>query len=116
MKSRVKTPYPPREKICEVTQDRDLNEGQARVLEHLGMNQDRIVLVQGDAGVGKTYTLDSFRELLTPATQNKMIGLAPSAAAAQVLQNEAGLSSQTVDRYLFTPTDQLERESDFDCG
>ena len=89
--------------------DRNLNEGQANALKHLVTNQDQVVLIQGDAGVGKTYTLDSFRELLPSETQNKLIGLAPSAAAAQVLNDEAGLSAQTVDRYLFTPNDQLNR-------
>ncbi len=96
--------------LDELVRDRQLNEGQTQALKHLVTSQDKVILIQGDAGVGKTYTLDSFRELLPLETQNTMIGLAPSAAAAQVLQNEAGLSSQTVDRYLFTPTDQLVRD------
>ena len=96
--------------LDEFLSDRNLNGGQANALKHLVTNQDQVVLIQGDAGVGKTYTLDSFRELLPLETRTKLIGLAPSAAAAQVLNDEAGLSSQTVDRYLFTPNDQLNRD------
>ncbi|MEM7345202.1 MAG: MobF family relaxase [Chloroflexota bacterium] len=98
------------EKIVQIAQDRNLNEGQVKALEHLGMSQDRVMLIQGDAGVGKTYTLDSFRELFPPESQSDIIGLAPSAAAAQVLQHGAGLSSQTVDRYLLTTTPQLDHD------
>ncbi|MCM1984455.1 MobF family relaxase [Lyngbya confervoides] len=98
-----------RETVEAIAQAKGLNEGQTRGLKHLGLNQDQVMLVQGDAGVGKTYTLNAFRELFPPDVQQHLRGLAPSAAAAQVLQDEAKLSSQTVDAYLYTPNHRLDR-------
>ncbi|NJN23206.1 MAG: AAA family ATPase [Acaryochloridaceae cyanobacterium RL_2_7] len=89
------------EDVEEIAQARNLNAGQTAGLKHLALNKDQVMLVQGDAGVGKTYTLKAFRDLLPEEAQGQIIGLAPSAAAAQVIQDEVGISARTVDSYLY---------------
>ena len=71
-----------------------LNDGQRAAVEMVLTGDSRITAVQGSAGTGKTMMLSEARELAE--TQGyRMIGLAPSAAAARELRN-AGIESQTV--------------------
>lgn len=93
-----------------IAQEKGLNNGQTAGLLHIATSTDQITLLQGNAGVGKTYTLSAFRGLIDETDQTKLRGLAPSAAAAEVLGQEAGMTSSTVDRYLLTPNEQLQRE------
>ena len=109
-------------------------------------SRDSVILIQGNAGVGKTYTMKALFELIeaeksrgvleqgsvgaserrsegelisqstpaplhpcTPAPQS-IRGLAPSAAAASVLQNESEIPSQTLASYLLTPIEQLPQQ------
>ena len=131
-----------------------------------------MVLVQGNAGVGKTYTMKAFKDLIDELTSKDFLqksgdgitesgiegqnsssndsqpfakgtvargleegqgdrvirrqgdkenssintppvqirGLAPSAAAADVLQSESGISSQTLASYLLTRNEQLPNQ------
>ena len=98
------------EQIKAASREKHLNLGQTNGLLHLATSTDRITLLQGNAGVGKTYTLSAFKEVLNETAQSKLRGLAPSAAAAEVLGQEIGMASSTVDRYLLTPKEQLQRE------
>ena len=126
-----------------VSQSRSLNTGQADALKQMVTSRDSVILIQGSAGVGKTYTMKALAELIgaserrsvgagesqsttspqppcTPAPlQSKntptskiysIRGLAPSAAAASVLQTESGITSQTLASYLLTPTEQLTQQ------
>lgn len=85
-----------------------MNEGQVRGLNLIGTTTDRIIIVQGDAGVGKSYMLSGAREL-AEKKRYKMRGLAPSAQAAQTLKHESGIESQTLDSYLTAKVDRLPR-------
>ncbi len=88
--------------------EKTFNAGQLRGLELIATTQDRIITIQGDAGVGKSYTLAGLREL----TETKAIhlrGLAPSAASAEILEQESGIPSQTLDSYLIADADKLPR-------
>ena len=71
-------------------------------------SQDTVVLIQGNAGVGKTYTMKALAE--TVGDYQPIRGLAPSAAAAIVLQNESGITSQTLASYLLTNNQQLPQQ------
>lgn len=93
-----------------ISKEKHLNAGQMNGLLHLATSTDQITLLQGNAGVGKTYTLFVFKDVLNETAQSKLRGLAPSAAAAEVLGQEIGMASSTVDRYLLMPNDQLQRE------
>ena len=81
-----------------------LNSGQADAVLHMATSRDAVVLVQGNAGVGKTYTMKALSETIG---NQPIRGLAPSAAAAEVLQSESGISSQTLASYLLTSNEQL---------
>jgi ATP-dependent exoDNAse (exonuclease V) alpha subunit len=73
----------------------ELTEGQRSAAELILSTQDGIVGVQGYAGTGKTTALRTVREI-AEAAGYEVDGFAPSAAAAGVLQKEAGIPSQTV--------------------
>jgi ATP-dependent exoDNAse (exonuclease V) alpha subunit len=61
--------------------------------------RDRVVGVQGYAGTGKTHMLRAVREVAERAGFT-VRGFAPSATAARVLQQDAGIASDTLSRHL----------------
>ncbi len=65
------------------------------------------MLCQGDAGVGKTYTVKALKE--TISSETKIRGLAPSASAAGELNKGAGINCQTLDAYLNIPIKSLPK-------
>lgn len=69
---------------------RGLTKGQAEALLLAMTTEDRIIAWQGDAGVGKSYSLNAFREL-AQARGYEFRGFAPSAEAAKALAQEARL-------------------------
>ena len=62
-------------------------------------SKDRVVGVQGYAGTGKTHMLRVVREVAQRAGFT-VRGFAPSATAARVLQQDAGIVSDTLSRHL----------------
>ncbi|NRB40660.1 MAG: relaxase domain-containing protein [Pseudomonadales bacterium] len=60
---------------------------------------DRIFAIQGDAGVGKTTTLNEYRKLLKKQKVD-VIGLAPSHQAVSELSSSLSIQGMTVDRFL----------------
>ena len=76
-----------------------LTEGQKQAVKLILSSKDRTVGVQGYAGTGKTAMLNRARAL---AEKNgyRMIGLAPSASAVKTLSAEAGIESETLQRFL----------------
>ena len=84
-----------------------LNEAQANALNHFANNRDGVMLCQGDAGVGKTYTVKALKA--TMSSDIKMRGLAPSAAAASELNKGADINCQTLDAYLNIPQKSLPK-------
>ena len=74
-----------------------LNEGQRDSARMILLSSHGTVGVQGHAGSGKTTMLRAVREL---AGERRVIGLAPSAAAAQVLVSEAGIPARTLQGFL----------------
>jgi conjugative relaxase-like TrwC/TraI family protein len=79
--------------------DSFLNQGQQNAVRAVLNSHDRIIGVQGYAGVGKTTLLTAAREL-AERKGYEVIGLAPSASAAKTLQTEAGIQSRTLQRFL----------------
>ena len=76
-----------------------LNEGQKEAVKTILSATDRVVGVQGYAGVGKTTMLKRLR-VLAESRGYRTLGLAPSASAAKTLQNESGIESETLQRFL----------------
>ncbi len=74
-----------------------LTQGQKEAVRTVLLSGDLVIGVQGHAGSGKTAMLREARALLGNA---RIHGLAPSAAAARVLQREAGIPSRTLQYFL----------------
>ncbi len=74
-----------------------LTAGQADAVRHILGPGDAVVGVQGRAGTGKTTMLKEVAGLMEGCG---LIGLAPSAAAARVLEKEAGLQTRTLQWFL----------------
>jgi conjugative relaxase-like TrwC/TraI family protein len=104
----TQTPLARTETIEQIAQQQNLNEGQTAGLKHIATSPDFITLLQGNAGVGKTYTLSALTQCLPPAQSDRLRGLAPSAAAAEALQSEANIQSSTLERYLLSPNETLK--------
>ena len=76
-----------------------LTQGQKEAVTMILSSKDRVVGVQGYAGTGKTAMLDRGRSLAVKSGW-RMVGLAPSASAAATLGSEAGIRSETLQRFL----------------
>ena len=76
-----------------------LTAGQKDAVKLILAAEDRVIGVQGYAGSGKTTMLDRAR-VLAGKKGYRMIGLAPSASAVQTLASEAGIESETLQRFL----------------
>ena len=76
-----------------------LTHGQKEAVKLILSSDDRTVGVQGYAGSGKTTMLRRARALLEKKGY-EVRGLAPSASAARTLEGEAGIGSETLQRFL----------------
>ena len=76
-----------------------LTHGQKAAVKLILATEDRTVGVQGYAGSGKTTMLNRARALLEKKGY-AVRGLAPSASAARTLAGEAGIESETLQRFL----------------
>ena len=76
-----------------------LTDGQKAAVKLILSEGDRAVGVQGYAGSGKTTMLSRARTLLEKRGYG-VRGLAPSASAARTLEGEAGIGSETLQRFL----------------
>ena len=76
-----------------------LTHGQKEAVKLILSSDDRTVGVQGYAGSGKTTMLRRARTLLEKKGY-EVRGLAPSASAARTLEGEAGIGSETLQRFL----------------
>ena len=76
-----------------------LSHGQKEAVRLILSSDDRTVGVQGYAGTGKTTMLNRARALMEKKGYS-VRGLAPSASAAQTLAAEAGIESETLQRFL----------------
>ncbi len=76
-----------------------LTEGQKQAVKLILSSKDRVVGVQGYAGTGKTTMLRR-ANALAGKSGYRMMGLAPSASAVKTLATEAGIESETLQRFL----------------
>ena len=78
----------------------NLGEDQARAVRELVSGGEQIACLVGPAGAGKSRALEAAR-LCWERAGYRPIGLAPSAMAAGVLADEAGLRTETLAKFLF---------------
>ncbi len=84
-----------------------LTHGQREAVKLILTDSDRVVGVQGYAGTGKTKMLKRARALFEKRGYD-VKGLAPSASAARTLEAEAGIGSETLQRFLTRYADVAE--------
>ncbi len=79
-----------------------LNDGQASAVAVILQSTDRVVLVSGNPGAGKTTSCENIKDALAEqATGNfKVFGLSNDGAGSANLQAESGIKSQTIARFL----------------
>jgi conjugative relaxase-like TrwC/TraI family protein len=87
------------ERSRETAREHRLGADQTDAATFILTTKDRVVGVQGYAGTGKTHMLRAVREVAERAGF-AVRGFAPSATAARVLQQDAGIPSDTVSRHL----------------
>ena len=75
----------------------NLGDDQVAAVRTLAAGTNAVSVLVGPAGTGKTYTLDTVREIYESAGY-RIVGAAPSARAAMELQNGAGVRSATLHR------------------
>lgn len=78
-----------------------LNEGQKTLATHLLTTGTLVATGVGPAGTGKTTSMQIVADVWQRAG-HRVIGLAPSAAAADVLGQEIGVASSTIDALTYT--------------
>lgn len=78
-----------------------LNEGQSAAAKLILTTRDRFVGIQGYAGTGKTFMLDKVREI-GEGKGYKLRGMAATGSAAEQLQNDSHIKSQTIASFLTT--------------
>ncbi len=76
-----------------------LGPDQANAIRVLTSAGDRVAVMVGRAGTGKTHTLGTLRTVYEAAGYT-VIGLAPSARAARELESGSGVGSTTIARHL----------------
>ena len=81
-----------------------LSDDQAAAIRVLTSAGDRVAVMVGRAGTGKTHTLGTLRAVYEAAGWD-VIGLAPSARAARELQDGAHITSTTIARHLVEQRD-----------
>lgn len=93
----------------------DLTDGQKQALAFIATTSDRFVAVQGDAGTGKTTMFQELGQMLSEGksifgSDTQIVALAPTGKASSAMFTEAGLESQTIDRFLLQPTGDGKQE------
>jgi len=72
---------------------------QRQAVHHILQSQDKVIGIQGDAGTGKTTVFQHVREELEKRGYT-VRGITPTGKASDVMSNEAGIKTQTVDSFL----------------
>lgn len=78
---------------------RELNAGQRAAAESIMTGTDRVIGIQGHAGVGKTTMLSAVK-YAAEKTDTQLIGIAPTTEASKVMGGELGIETNTVAKFL----------------
>ncbi|MCS6291154.1 MAG: relaxase domain-containing protein [Nitrospira sp.] len=98
-------PIMAREELSALAFTRQLTKGQEAAAGLILSTGDRFTAVEGKAGTGKTTVVGEVR-LIAESQGYGLRGLAPTSAAARVLEQEAHIQSETVARFLSGSSDQ----------
>lgn len=80
-----------------------LTAGQREFITHIMRSRDKINIIQGDAGTGKTYAVKVLKDIITKERPEiKIIGLGFTGKAAYELSNAAGIKTSTISSFLLS--------------
>ena len=80
-----------------------MTEDQKKMFKNILTFDNQYVIIQGDAGAGKTYSLKALNEFLKEKNSKKeLIGLSFTGKAAKGLETESGIKSKTVSSFLLS--------------
>jgi conjugative relaxase-like TrwC/TraI family protein len=91
----------PDDQIQSYLENKNVTEGQQGAINLAIATGDQVIAIQGVAGAGKSYALDSVRAI-AQAQGYEVKGYAPSAEAASVLGEAIGIPTETISRLLVT--------------
>jgi conjugative relaxase-like TrwC/TraI family protein len=91
----------PDDQIQSYLENKNVTEGQREAINLAIATGDQVIAIQGVAGAGKSYALDSVRAI-TQEQGYEVKGYAPSAEAASVLGEAIGIQTETISRLLVT--------------
>jgi conjugative relaxase-like TrwC/TraI family protein len=86
--------------VFEARHGRVLDEGQRQLVTAFTTDDRLLAVGIGPAGSGKTTAMRAYKDTLA-AEGRRLIGLAPSAQAANVLAADLGITCSTVDKFLW---------------
>ncbi len=92
-------PIMSKDAIYRALRDVDLTVGQKNAVITTLNTKDRVVAIQGCAGTGKTAVLLHISKMAA-MKDYELIGLAPTKAAANVMERTTGIKAVTLDRFL----------------
>ncbi|WP_255537306.1 ATP-dependent DNA helicase [Glycomyces niveus] len=84
----------------ETRHGRNLDEGQRQLVTAFTTDDRLLTVGIGPAGSGKTTAMRAYKETLA-GEGRRLIGLAPSAQAAKVLEADLGIPCDTIDKFLW---------------
>ena len=85
----------------ELEQYETLTAGQRQAIEHILSSKDQFTVIQGDAGTGKTFSMEKLRHIVKrEGIQLELKGLGFTGKAASGLQADSGIKSDTISRFL----------------
>jgi conjugative relaxase-like TrwC/TraI family protein len=77
----------------------NMTNDQKQAVHHIMQSKDKVIGIQGDAGTGKTTVFQHVRQEMEKRGY-EVRGITPTGKAADVMANEAGIKTQTVDSFL----------------
>lgn len=103
-------PIASRSIINEAVAGKGFEKGQEEAVRLILSSKDRLVGIQGFAGTGKTYMLDTVREVIE-SKGLQVRGFAPTGTAAEQLEKDSGIKSQTLASHLYSLQNTKKTES-----
>ncbi len=80
----------------------NMTQGQRDMVAGVLGTEDQFIVIQGDAGTGKTYAASAIHDfMLLQHPSTEVLGLSFTGKAAQSLEEESGISSSTLHSFLY---------------
>lgn len=89
----------------------NLTDGQRELITHTLTSRDKINIIQGDAGTGKTYAVKVLKDILAKdRPDSEIIGLGFTGKAARELAETAGIETSTIASFLLSDKSKQENK------